>query len=183
MESFKTSKIMLCVMGVLMFILGLVALTFSKITLAAFALILGGGFVVAGIFCLMSFVSEKEILQNPNWVLIEGILNIFFGFFLLWNLGPRIVGVLYVIAFWMMFSGISKFAASFSLKRFGADKWWLVLVNGLLGIFTSCIIMFFPFFGTGFLTVLAGMYLMICGILICAESATVKIQDLKDLMK
>ena len=174
---------MLCIFGVTMFVLGIFTLVLPGVTLTRIALMLGCGFVVAGIFCLISFFSEKEILLNPGWVLNQGILNIFIGIFLLWNLGPTIVAIPYILAFWMMFGGISKFTASFSLKRLGADKWHLVLINGSLGIFISFIMMFFPFFGPSFLVALAGIYMMIYGILVFVEAATVKTFEIPDFIK
>lgn len=183
MQNMKTAKIMLCIMGVVMFILGVVTLVLPMITLTTLALMLGGGFVIAGIFCLLSFFSEKEILLSPGWVLIQGVLNIFIGIFLLWNLGPTIVAIPYIVAFWMMFSGISKFSASFILRKIGAERWWLVLINGILGILISFLMMFFPFFGASFLVILIGMYLIIYGILVFVESFTVKTPELKDFIK
>jgi uncharacterized membrane protein HdeD (DUF308 family) len=183
MKNLKTAKRMLCIMGVVMFIMGVATLILPAAALTTVALMLGCGFVVAGIFCLISFFSEKEILLNPGWVLIQGILDIFIGFFLLWNLGPTIVAIPYIVAFWMMFGSIAKFAASFNLNRLGVDKWWLVLINGLLGIFISFLVMFFPFFGSSFLVALIGMYLMVYGILIFADSVMSKIPELKNFIK
>lgn len=183
MKSLKTAKLMLCIMGAVMFIMGAATLLMPAAALATIAMMLGGGFVVAGIFCLISFFSEKEILLNPGWVLVQGILNIFIGIFLLWNLGPTIMSIPYIVAFWMMFSGITKFSASFNLKRLGADKWWIVLVNGIIGIFISFLMMFFPFFGAGFLVALIGIYLTVYGILIFVESFTAKVPELNNIVK
>ena len=83
MEELKLTKIMLCIMGGIMFVLGVLTLAIPELSLTAMALMLGGGFVVTGVFCLISFFSEKEILLSPGWVLIQGILDIFIGFFFL----------------------------------------------------------------------------------------------------
>ena len=182
MKNLSRSKILLCIMGVVMFILGVAALLLLS-KLKILSLTLGGGFIIAGVFCLLSFFSEKEILLNPGWVLIQSFLNIFMGFFILWNLGPGVVTITHVIAFWIMFSGISKFAASFVLKRFGFDKWQLVLINGASGLFISCLIAFFPFFGTKFSMALAGIYLMGYGALVVAGSLTTKTPELSNFIK
>jgi uncharacterized membrane protein HdeD (DUF308 family) len=180
MMNLGKSKILLCIMGAVMFILGVFVLLLMMSNLKMLALTVGVGFIVAGIFCLLSFFSEKEILLNPGWVLIQGFLNIFMGFFILWNLRPNTVTITYIIAFFFFFSGISKFSASFVLKRIGFDKWQLVLINGAFGLFISCLIVFFPFFGTKFSLALAGLYLMVYGVLVAAESLTTKTPELSN---
>jgi uncharacterized membrane protein HdeD (DUF308 family) len=174
MKDLKMAKIMLCIMGIVLLVLGALTLALPMLTLTTLALILGGGFVISGIFCLVSFFSEKDILKNPGWVLVHGILDIVIGIFLLWNLGPMIVSIPYIVAFWMMFGGIAKFSASFTLRKMGEDKWWALLANGMLGILISFLMMFFPFFGIGFLVVMIGTYLVINGVLIFFEAAAAK---------
>ncbi|MDR1196215.1 MAG: DUF308 domain-containing protein [Endomicrobium sp.] len=179
MKEMKMTKIMLCSMGVVMFVLGSLTLSIPTLALTTLSLIFGFGFVVSGIFCLISFFSEKDILSNPAWVLIQAFLDIFIGIFLLWNLGPTAVAVTYIVAFWILFGGIAKFSAAFMLRKTGADKWWIVLINGVLGILTAFIMMFFPFAGSAVLVAIIGIFLALYGILIFLESSTIKIFELK----
>lgn len=184
MQNMGTAKIMLCIMGVVMFVLGVITLILPKIALTTLALMLGGGFVITGIFCLLASFAEKEFNLNPAWVFIHGVLNIFIGIFLLWNIGAAVVTVPYIIAFWMMFSGISKFAAAFNLKVIGYERWWLGLINGVLGIMIAFVMLFFPFFGSAVLMAMAGIYLIFYGILVFAESFSIKTPaGLKDALK
>lgn len=179
MEELKLTKIMLCIMGGIMFVLGVLTLAIPELSLTAMALMLGRGFVVTGVFCLISFFSEKEMLLSPGWVLIQGILDIFIGFFLLHNIGTAIIAVPYILAFWMVFGGIAKFSSSFVLRKTAVDKWWMPMLNGLLGIMTSFLIVFFPFFWAGLIIILTGLYLIIYGVLIFIESLTSKSPELK----
>ena len=59
----KTAKMMLCVVGIIMFVLGLTVLFFPSLTFTNLSFIIGGVFVFTGVFHLLSFFRKKIFLQ------------------------------------------------------------------------------------------------------------------------
>src|SRR5581483_1065616 len=96
----------LLVRGILAIIFGLVALFFPGITLLALVLLFGAYAFVDGIFSLAGIFVAAEHRQRWWPLLIEGILGIAAGVLtVLWP-GLTTVGLLLVISFWALTTGI-----------------------------------------------------------------------------
>ena len=125
------------------------------ILFGAYALVDGVFAVVAGI---------RGAGGGRRWVLlIEGVLGILAGIVaLLW---PAIttLALLYVIAFWAIFTGIAEIVAAVALRREIAGEWALIL-GGVLSVIFGLILAVLP--GAGPLSVvwLIGVYAILFGI-------------------
>jgi uncharacterized membrane protein HdeD (DUF308 family) len=125
------------------------------ILFGAYALVDGVFAVVAGI---------RGAGGGRRWVLlIEGVLGVLAGIVaLLW---PAIttLALLYVIAFWAIFTGIAEIVAAVALRREIAGEWALIL-GGVLSVIFGLILAVLP--GAGPLSVvwLIGVYAILFGI-------------------
>lgn len=174
MKKFKAAKVLFCITAVLMVVLGILTLKMPGEALLTLGLLLGCGFVITGIFCLIAFFGAKDKIFRSGWTLVQGILDVIIGIFLLVNWKVAVIAIPFIVAFWMLFSGIARIAGSIDLKGLGLKNWWLVLITGILAIIVSVLILFYPVAGAFATVLIIGIYLIIYGILIFVETVTTR---------
>jgi uncharacterized membrane protein HdeD (DUF308 family) len=99
-----------------------------------------------------------------RWVLIvEGVLGVLAGIVALVWLGLTALVLLYIIAFWAIFTGIAEIVAATQLGREIVGEWALIL-GGILSVIFGLILAFLP--GVGLLSVvwLVGTHAVVFGI-------------------
>lgn len=173
----KTAKVFLCISGIIMFLLGVLSVAMPMTVLLSLAIFLGAGFLLTGIFELLAFFMEKEELASPGWVFFHGILDIIIGVLILLNVPTTIIILPFIFAFWMFFSGISRIIISIQLKSAGVDKWWVILITGILAFILSLIIVISPISGAAFIVAFIGAYLIVYGAMIFIETITTKLPE------
>ena len=143
----KTStKIWLCVAGLLLIILGVVCIAKPDITLVSAAWVLGCFTLIAGISKLVFTFRTQAFLPNSGTRALSAVLDIFFGCFFLFNILGTAVSLI----------------QSFDYKRVGFPMWWVLLCLGIGGAVLG-------FFGLKNLNVTAGILSAIIGLGIIAN--------------
>ncbi len=159
----KTStKIWLCVAGLLLIILGVVCIAKPDITLVSAAWVLGCFTLIAGISKLIFTFRTQAFLPNSGTRALSAVLDIFFGCFFLFNILGTAVSFPVVFAIWVMIEGIVIAIQSFDYKRVGFPMWWVLLCLGIGGAVLG-------FFGLKNLNVTAGVLSAIIGLGIIAN--------------
>lgn len=107
--------------------------------------------------------------QGIRWwpYLLFGIIGILAGMVAIIWPGITIVILVYVIGLWAIFGGVSEVFAALSIKR-EFDRWWIMLLSGILSVIFGLLIIASPFEGmlvmiwflAGF-TLLVGIFLLI----------------------
>ena len=127
----KTStKIWLCISGLLLIILGVVCIAKPDITLVSAAWLLGCFTLIAGISKLVFTFKTQAFLPNSGTRALSAILDIFFGCFFLFNVLGTAVSLPVVFAIWVMIEGVVIAVQSFDYKRVGFPMWWVLLLLG-----------------------------------------------------
>ncbi|MBQ3845992.1 MAG: DUF308 domain-containing protein [Bacteroidales bacterium] len=159
----KTStKIWLCVAGLLLIILGVVCIAKPDITLVSAAWVLGCFTLIAGISKLIFTFRTQAFLPNSGTRALSAVLDIFFGCFFLFNILGTAVSIPVVFAIWVMIEGIVIAIQSFDYKLVGFPMWWVLLCLGIGGAVLG-------FFGLKNLNVTAGVLSAIIGLGIIAN--------------
>jgi uncharacterized membrane protein HdeD (DUF308 family) len=159
----KTStKIWLCVAGLLLIILGVVCIAKPDITLVSAAWVLGCFTLIAGISKLVFTFRTQAFLPNSGTRALSAVLDIFFGCFFLFNILGTAISIPVVFAIWVMIEGIVIAIQSFDYKRVGFPMWWVLLCLGIGGAVLG-------FFGLKNLNVTAGVLSAIIGLGIIAN--------------
>ena len=131
----KTStKIWLCIAGLLLIILGVVCIAKPDITLVSAAWVLGCLTLIAGITKLVFTLRTQAFLPNSGTRMLSALLDIFFGCFFLFNLLGTALSLPFVFAIWVIIEGISVFVASFDYKKVGFPYRWALMLLGIAGI-------------------------------------------------
>ena len=143
------------------------------------ALYIGIAFIFSGVFAIISAISFREQLKGWGWRLAEGMIDIFFGFILIYNPGLTALVMSFMIGFWFLFYGVTSISDSFGFKDAGASNWWVGLLWGILAVIFGFWIMFRPFAGTIAIVTLMGTFFMIAGVFNIAFSFVLR--NLKSL--
>ena len=159
----KTStKIWICISGLLLIILGVVCIAKPDITLVSAAWVLGCLTLISGISKLVFTLKTQHFLPNSGTRMLSALLDIFFGCFFLFNILGTAISLPVVFAIWVMIEGVVIAVQSFDYKKVGFPMWWVLL---LLGVGAAVL----GYFGLKNLEVTAGVLSAIIGIGIIAN--------------
>lgn len=130
----KTStKIWLCLAGILLIILGVLCIAKPDITLISAAWVLGCFTLFAGISKLIFTLKTQAFIPNSGTRILSALLDIFFGCFFLFNILGTAVSLPVVFAIWVMVEGVVIAVQSFDYKKVGFPYWWALLLLGIGG--------------------------------------------------
>ena len=143
---------------------GLLTFFLPGITLVSLVLLFGVYAVVDGVFNVIAFFREV----SHHWaLLIEGVIGILAG--VLTFAWPAITALilLYVIAFWAIFTGIFEIIAGVRLRKAIANE-WMLLLTGALSLLFGVLILFAPGVGALAIVLWIGAYALIFGLVMIA---------------
>ena len=154
----------LALRGLVAVLFGLLTLFLPGITLVTLVLLFGAYALVDGVFNVIAFFR----VASHQWaLLVEGVVGILAG--LLTFAWPAITAfaLLYLIAFWAIFTGIFEVVAGIRLRKTIANE-WLLLLMGFLSLLFGLLILFAP--GTGALAIVLwmGAYALVFGAFLLA---------------
>ena len=117
-----------------------------------------------GIFNVIAFFR----MATNHWaLLIEGVVGVVAG--ILTFAWPAITAIilLYVIAFWAIFTGIFEIIAGIRLRKAITNE-WLLLVMGVLSLLFGVMILLAPGVGALAIVLWIGAYALVFGIILLA---------------
>ena len=154
----------LALRGVFAVLFGLLTFFIPGITLLALVLLFGIYALLDGIFDIISAIRSP----GHHWAFVlEGIVGIAVGILtLMW---PRITGLalLYLIAFWAIFTGVLEIIAGIRLRQMIANELLLILM-GVLSLLFGFFIIIFPSAGALAIAFWIAAYALIFGIMLIA---------------
>ena len=161
--------------GVLGIILGIVVFFFPLQSYMVLSILFGVLMLAVGAAKLIAASTSENFFMMKSYVVIGGVLDVILGIFLC--VYPEITLVLLPImmGFWMLYNSFILIGLAGELDTFGVrDTGWLT-GGGILLLALSIIVLVNPF-GAGIATVvvLAGIGLIVFGILLCILAKTLK---------
>ena len=161
--------------GVLGIILGIAVFFFPLQSYVVLSILFGVLMLVVGSAKLIAASTSDNFFMMKSYVIIGGVLDVVLGIFLC--VYPEITLVLLPImmGFWMLYNSFILIGLGGELDTFGVrDTGWLT-GGGILLLALSIIVLVNPF-GAGIATVvvLAGIGLIVFGILLCILAKTLK---------
>ena len=161
----KTStKIWLCLAGILLIVLGVICIAKPNITLVSAAWILGFITLLTGIFKLVFTVRTQAFIPNSGTRMLSALLDIFFGCFLLFNLLGTAVALPVVFAIWVIIQGVAIAVQSFDYKKVGFPQWWVLLILGVAGAVLGFVGLKHLNITAMTLSTLIGLAIILCGL-------------------
>jgi uncharacterized membrane protein HdeD (DUF308 family) len=154
----------LALRGLVAVLFGLLTFLLPGITLVTLVLLFGAYALVDGFFNLIAFFREP----SHHWAfLVEGIIGVIAG--ILKFVWPAITAMvlLYLIAFWAIFTGVFEIVAGIRLRKAIANE-WLLIVMGVLSLLFGVFILFAPGAGALATVLWIGAYALVFGIILLA---------------
>jgi len=154
----------LALRGLMAVLFGLVTFFLPGITLVTLVLLFGAYALVDGIVNVIAFVR----VASHQWaLLIEGVIGVVAG--ILTFVWPAITALvlLYLIAFWAVFTGVFEIIAGIRLRKAITNE-WLLLVMGALSLLFGILILFAPGVGALAIVLWIGAYAFVFGIFLLA---------------
>jgi uncharacterized membrane protein HdeD (DUF308 family) len=160
--------------GLVALILGVIMLVMEPAAAASFLVLFIGAYaLVDGVFALLVGVINRPPHRDRGWLIAEGIIGILAGLAILAS--PLLAGVLimYIIAFWALFTGILELV-------FAIAQWkqlpgsWMILLNGLFSMLLGALIFANMTLGALLIVVMIAIYLVLFGVLLIAMGFSLK---------
>ncbi|MBV9491137.1 MAG: HdeD family acid-resistance protein [Verrucomicrobia bacterium] len=152
----------LALRGLLAVLFGILTLVSPGLTLFYLVLLFGAYAILEGIFNIISAIRAP----GHHWPLIvEGIIGIIAGVLTFMWPGITAVVLLYLIAFWAIFTGVLEITAGIRLRQHVTNEWMLILM-GITSVLFGALILISP--GTGALAIALwiGVYALIFGVIL-----------------
>jgi uncharacterized membrane protein HdeD (DUF308 family) len=149
----------LALRGLVAVLFGLLTFVLPGITLVTLVLLFGVYALADGILNVAGFFR----VASHQWaLLVEGVLGIVAGIITFAMPAITAIALLYVIAFWAIFTGVLEIIAGIRLRKV-ANNEWLLLVMGALSILFGGFIVFAPGAGALAIVLWIGAYAMVFG--------------------
>lgn len=148
------------VAGIISIAFGMALILWPQITLGALILLFGVYAIIDGIVRL--FAMFRAIGTHTPWWphLVIAIIDIVVGLVVLAYPRETAVFLLYVIAFWAIFAGVTEMIASLALGKF------LLMIVGILSTVFGFVLLGNPTAGALALVIVIGMFSIVRGIVL-----------------
>jgi len=153
--------------GLIAILFGLAAFMLPGITLWLLVALFGGFALADGIIAVIE-AFRRDVSRERWWALLaEGVVGIAIG--VLTFIWPRLtaMGLLYLIAFWAIVTGVLEIITAIRLRHEIRNE-WLMAVIGVLSIAFGFLLVAFPLAGALSVVWLIGAYAFAAGILMIA---------------
>jgi uncharacterized membrane protein HdeD (DUF308 family) len=125
--------------GVIMTILGVLAVMWPHISTVAVDVYVGWLFLLSGIVGLGSMLLAENV-QAFLWSLLTAALSLFVGIVLLWHPVEGAVSLTLVLIAFFIVEGIFQIAASISYRDALPDSWGWLLASGIVDLILAALI-------------------------------------------
>ncbi len=164
------------VKGILAICFAVLALTMPDKTVVLLSVLFGLYLVIDGI--ISAVFALFSIGKGKNWgmPLLQGIVELLIGILVL-NYPQATVGfVLFLVALWLIMSGIIMLIMGIKVRDESEEE-WLLMAYGIIALFLGIILMANPQASVLFLTVMFGISALVSGIV--SVSFAFKVRELK----
>ncbi|WP_084958945.1 HdeD family acid-resistance protein [Thermoactinospora rubra] len=171
MELLARNWWMLLIRGIAAIIFGILAIVWPGITLLALVWLFGAYAVVDGVFAIGAAFRHSS--RSKVWLLVTGVLSVLAGIIALVWPGITALVLLYVIAFWAVFTGVTEIVAGIRLRK-EIENEWMLIVGGALSVILGILLVAMPASGALALVVLIGAFALVYGVALTILSFRVR---------
>lgn len=171
MDQLASTWWLVLIRGIAAVIFGILTIIWPGITLWVLVIFFGAYALVGGIFSVIS--AFRHGTESKAWLIISGIISILAGLVAFAWPGITTLALLFVIAFWAIFTGVSEIIAGIKLRKV-IDNEWMLIIGGLLSVVFGVLLLIWPASGALALTWLIGIFAIVYGIAMIILSVRVK---------
>lgn len=166
---------LMLIAGILCIITGIAVFAFPLESYVALSILTGVLMLVVGVAKLIAASASGNYLMMRGYVIVGGVLDLILGLFLCIYPGVTLALLPIMLGFWMLYNSFVLLGFSGDFDTFGIQGGGILTAGGILLLVLSILVLVNPF-GAGIATVviLAGVGLVVFGILLCSLSTMLK---------
>ena len=166
---------LMTIAGVLGIAAGIAVFAFPLESYVTLSILFGVLMLVVGAAKLIAASTSGNYFMMRGYVITGGVLDLLLGLFLCINPGVTLVFLPIMMGFWMMYNSFILIGFAGDMDTFGIRGTGWITGGGILLLMLSVLVLINPF-GAGVATVvvLAGVGLIVFGLLLCSLSMTLK---------
>lgn len=166
---------LLAVAGILSIAAGIAVFVFPLEGYVVLSILFGVLMLVVGAAQLIIAATSGNYLMMKGYVIVGGILDLLLGIFLCVYPGITLVLLPIMLGIWMMYHSFMIISFGGDLDTFKVQGSGWVICGGVLLLLLSIAVLLNPFrAGIATVVLIAGVGLMVFGILLCAMSSKLK---------
>lgn len=166
---------LMLIAGILCVAAGIVVFAFPLESYVTLSILFGVLLLVTGAAKLISASTSGNYFMMRGYVIVGGILDLLLGLFLCIYPGVTLMLLPIMMGFWMMYNSFILIGFAGDMDTFGIRGTGWIMGGAILLLILSVLVLINPF-GAGVATVvvLAGVGLIVFGLLLCSLSMTLK---------
>lgn len=166
---------LMLIAGVLCIVAGIAVFAFPMESYVALSILTGVLMLVVGAAKLIAASASGNYLMMRGYVIVGGVLDLLLGLFLCIYPGVTLALLPIMLGFWMLYNSFVLLGFSGDFDTFGIQGGGVLTGGGILMLLLSILVLVNPF-GAGIATVIvmAGVGLILFGILLCSLSTKLK---------
>jgi uncharacterized membrane protein HdeD (DUF308 family) len=153
---------LLTIKGMLTFMFGILATTTQLATDMVFSKVFGTLLILCGLLLLMIVFKERKNIQDRNWRLTEGFIDLIIGLILIAHTQITVSEFLSIITIWISFMGVLQISNGYRLRGL-YNHYWILIFNGILAIAFAILVFTQPIHTTINMMILIGLYTTVFG--------------------
>lgn len=167
--------------GVLCVAAGIAVFVFPLESYVALSICFGVLMLIVGAVQLIIASTSNNYLMMKGYVIVGGVLDLILGLFMCLYPGITLMLIPIMLGIWMMYHSFMIVAFGGDLDTFNVKGNGLVIAAGILLLLLSILILMNPFgVGVAAVVVMAGIGLLLFGIILCVMS--LKLKDIHNLV-
>jgi uncharacterized membrane protein HdeD (DUF308 family) len=173
-ETIRAHWVLFLVQGIIMMVLGVLAIIWPQVSTIAVDLYVGWMFLLSGITGLVTmFVASTAAAFL--WSLLTAALSLFVGVLLLWHPVEGAVSLTLVLIAFVIAEGIFQVAAAIRHRQAFPDSWGWLLMSGLADLVLAAMLVWgWPSTAIWALGLIAGLNLITSGLAIFMVAAAAR---------
>lgn len=151
--------------GILAIIAPIVATLFFIFLFGAYALL-------DGLLSIVVSLQERHTYSRWWMLLISGIAAVILGLFAFFQPGVTAIALFWIVALWLIISGLFEVLAAFTLRRLGIE--WLLVIVGILSIIVGIVFFAHPVRSILAIVWLIGVFSLVHGVILLIRAVRLR---------
>jgi uncharacterized membrane protein HdeD (DUF308 family) len=167
LDTLKRGWWLLVLRGVCAILFGVLAFTYPGPTGQALVVLFGAYALVNGVFTIGISARAPKGIPGTGTLLVLGLMGVAVGLLTFFYPGVTALSLLWVIAFWAIFTGILEIWVAIALRKEVSNEWMLIL-SGILSVVFGVAVVAMPSAGALSIIWLIGSYAILFGVMLLA---------------
>ena len=162
------------VSSITLFVLGILIIFKSEVTIIAISYLVGGVLIALGAFAIIQFIKNIEISGKNDLDILYGVVTIILGLLIVKN--PKLIASVLpiIIGAAIIINSSTKLQYAFELKKENNQQWKTTMIISIISVICGVILLFNPFKGAVIITQTIGIFIIIYAVLDIVSTYIIK---------